>query len=313
MKKKALTAISLGAGLIMLASAAFANYTTANGYDVLKKSVIGLVGEDNYTLDSNFDISYDGENMYTVSLHEEYDDTTGMLYSTSTEVSEGETTYSNTIYSDGTTQYRQNIYENHPDIIGSDSGIWFREDLASSYSYIRKGTLTELGGDTDEDKAMSKKIIRFADLLCDTLVGDLKNNFTLVSSDDDTYTYEINLSSIQIPELVNAGFSLVMAESLNYTSEEYMSDEEKKLVQLGDNPTVTGASLIFTVDKEGNILDIKATGVLEGNSHKLTVNITGSVINRGTTVPKEPSQEIIDSAVSPDGYYNRYKETTDEE
>ena len=47
-------------GTCILAGSAFASYSTANGYDVYKKSLKGMIGSQNYTMDLKIEASIDG-------------------------------------------------------------------------------------------------------------------------------------------------------------------------------------------------------------------------------------------------------------
>ena len=143
----------------------------------------------------------------------------------------------------------------------------------------------------DKNDKTVAKYIRFAELFVDTFVGDLKNNFILTLQTDDEKTYQITLSSVQIPEIVNAGFGVIYANVMEYIDEEHMTDEEKAVKQMGENPTVKTASLKFVVDKNNKITDAKIVGVLEGNEHTMTLEVNANLTDIGTTVPQEISEE----------------------
>ena len=52
-------------------------------------------------------------------------------------------------------------------------------------------------------------MIRVVELMADAFVGDIKNNFVLTEKTDDSKSYSVSLTESQIPEIVNAGVSLV--------------------------------------------------------------------------------------------------------
>ena len=72
-KKKVFMAVGLAAGIIVLASAALANFSTANGYDTYKKAVMGLMGQDNYTMEVNFKLALDGNTFTETHTFEQCD------------------------------------------------------------------------------------------------------------------------------------------------------------------------------------------------------------------------------------------------
>ena len=123
--------------------------------------------------------------------------------------------------------------------------------------------------------------------MADTLVGDLKNNIVYVSGDDNSSTYEIKLEGIQIPELVNAGLSAMFSSMNQYSS----YNEDDVFLKLGTDPVVKSASLTFTVDREGRLLDETGTFTLagfgeDGASHEACVTETLK-IDYGTAKPEK--------------------------
>lgn len=71
--KKAVTAIGLAVGITMLASAAFAGYSTMSGYEVGKTACKALTENENYTSEVVFSMSVDGEEIMNESVIELYD------------------------------------------------------------------------------------------------------------------------------------------------------------------------------------------------------------------------------------------------
>lgn len=283
-KKKKLTMITgVAVGVVMLAGAALANYNTSNGYDVGKLAAKALLNNENYTSDMTVSMSLDGEALSTTHVTELYD-RNGDVRLNRTERTEGNDYYK---YYGGHTESKVwmqdgtyiNLYE-------YDNGEHSASVYQNSYDWrhFRGGMFDGENGMSDEDKKTSDKMIRFAELIGDTLVGDLKNNIVYVSGDDDSATYELNLDSVQIPEFVNAGLSAIFSQMQTY-------DVDDPLTVLGDDPIVSNASLRFTVDKQGRLLDGVASGSLKGRDkdgeiHTVTMDISLTMADYGTTKPE---------------------------
>lgn len=294
-KKKKITMITgVAVGVIMLAGAALANYNTSNGYDVGKLAAKALLNNENYTSDMTFSLSLDGEALTTTHVTELYD-RNGDVRLNRTEKTESNEQYE--YY--GHTELKEwmqdgtwiNLYE-------SKNGVHSASVYQNSYDWRhgRGGMFDEENGMSDEDKKTSDRMIRFAELIGDTLVGDLKNNIVYVSGDDESATYELNLDSVQIPEFVNAGLSAIFSEMQTY-------DHDDPMKILGDDPIVSNASLKFTVDKEGRLLDGTASGSLkgrdnDGNIHTVTMDISLTMSDYGTTKPERLDMSTLPEETS---------------
>ncbi len=300
MKKKLLAAVSLVLGTAVLATGALANYSSSNGYDVLKKSVIGTLGSENYTMKLSYNITTsDGKTLCYSNQLEQFDKATGAYYNEDhhTNFSAHDTFNINSRFAnDNFAYYAYSFYdENDEENINAGKFMYNDRIYASPEADNDPGLLASFN---DNEKA-----VHFAELLTDTMVGDLKNNFTLKSKDDNGSTYEIKLSSVQIPELVNAGSALLFG-NLNADYSDESSEEAQAILSLGDNPSVSEASLVFSVDKENNFKDAKAIGVISGNGHSITVEINVSLSDVGTTVPQTISDELKKQADEDYEYYN---------
>lgn len=275
MKKKTKAIIALAVGIVTLSTAAFASYTSSNGYDVLKKAVIDTLDTPNYTLKYDVSLKADDKVLFTDSGYEQFDKTSGALY----------------IEDKGNDNSRdiECVIANEPYEYTSYMDIEDNKIKFTKYPIGEWGIQNTLSIDKN-DKTVAK-YIRFGELFVDTFVGDLKNNFILTSQTDDEKTYQITLSSVQVPEIVNAGFGVIYANVMEYIDEEHMTDEEKAVKQMGENPTVKNASLKFVVDKNNKITDAKIVGVLEGNGHTMTLEVNANLTDIGTTVPQEISEE----------------------
>ena len=88
-----------------------------------------------------------------------------------------------------------------------------------NYYYQYEGSYSS--GRVDADDPSVQKGIRFMELLADTMVGDLKNNVVLVGGEDGAKDYTVNISGTQVPEVVNAGLSMIFT---SYNSNSYNSE-----------------------------------------------------------------------------------------
>lgn len=294
MNKKAVMAVSLVVGAIMLTTSAFANFVNSSGYDNCKNSLKKMIGDRNHTLDMRYEMFVDDTSIglatYKELLNLDSDDSKlNLVYTTENQDYRRQ---ENTYFQDGE-RISKTTYE---DLTGeNDTSEYYHgreyyiDDLDPNVGY-----LFEIN-DAEDEKTV-EKIVRFAELGCDLIVGDLKNNVILVDSDDEKDTYAIDLTSYQIPEIVSAGMSLIFAEGNSYYMENKPADvdemmRDEPLALLGTDPVIDGGKATVTIDSEGRMLNIYGELSVSGtdpfgNDHtfKMVVDINGS--DYGTTVPE---------------------------
>ncbi|MDO4552250.1 MAG: hypothetical protein Q4C22_01820 [Bacillota bacterium] len=198
-KKHLTTLVCLIVGMLVLTSAVYANYDSASGYSNYKDALKYLAfNTNNVTIEGSIVLSLDGEELLNQGVAAKYEN--------------GEN--KNSIYSyaetNGEKTYQQYVYDNGKEYVNYDpeTNSYYSWEYDSSYS---SGAENLMGVDMND--STERKAIRFAELLADTLVGDLKNNVVLVSQQDGVREYAINLSQSQIPEVVNAGLSFLFTAS----------------------------------------------------------------------------------------------------
>lgn len=276
-KKKITMAVGMTLGVTILAGAAFASYNTSNGYEVGKNAVKGLLNNENYTMNASIKMSIDGKEISSTEITELYDRNGDVKLNRSektTVAPEYEyymgayefksykqdndyiTTY---YYNGGETPDNTNVYKNS--------------------EYMGHGSCDIMNNTDDDDRETTNKIIRFVELIGDTVVGDLKNNIVYVSGDDDSSTYEINLDTMQIPEVVNAGLSAMFSSMNQY-------DNEDPFMIFGTDPIIKNASLKFTVDSEGRATDADIAATMSGDGHEGSVGLSFKMSDYGTTQPQ---------------------------
>ena len=83
---------------------------------------------------------------------------------------------------------------------------WYPDDDTYCQYDQDEGQKNFLGFDAGDE--MQKRLVTFMELAADTVVGDLKNNFVEVGSENGSTLYQVNIANSQVPSLVNAGLSL---------------------------------------------------------------------------------------------------------
>lgn len=272
-KKKAAIMIALSVGVVTLAGAALASYGTMSGYDVAKTALKRLMSNENYTAELTADFIVDGESIDYCKMIELYD-------------RDGDAKLNRTIYTKGRTDdSATKSYRYFQD--GTEISNFVANDGYERTNVYRNANVAlndfDIINTMDEDeKTTANKVIRFVELVCDTMIGDLKNNIVYVSGDDYSSTYEINLDAIQIPEFANAGLSAMFS---SMCSQEYLYGDEPYII-MGTDPIVKSVSLVFTVDNEGRLTNSTGNVTLYGNEHETSVDISLKMYDYGTTVPQ---------------------------
>lgn len=292
MKKKNAAAVCAALGVCVLTSAAFASYQTANGYDSLKKSIISTFDYTNCTVTGTMAMTFDDIELVKASYLHEADLPNRMTHDRTESSSDvdGDTAYTSESYEDGSY-----VYYSYTNIDGEKDGF-------TRHEYYSGEPASNLLGVSDDDRGTFDKVVRFMELAADTVVGDLRNNFVCTDETDDHTSYSITLDSVQIPEIVNAGLSMVFSvsasdstyitvdENGNEITKEYdENDGQYYINQLGTDPTVETLTLNFTVNNDGTYRDGDAVIVFKGqdangSEHRLTVSVDVAFSNVGTTV-----------------------------
>ncbi len=292
--KKTTALISVVTGSVILATAAFANYAASNGYDVYKSALKDFVKERNYTQEMSVRLTFDGEELYDVeSLYEEVDLDSNAVYKKETgDIIEGtdQRRVSETSTRDGEEieMYNFSRIESGEYVLKPNVYI---NDLDYRDAY---GCFTVTAADNDAETV--DKAIRFAELAADMVVGDLKNNFIYMRDTDNGHEYSIELDSFQIPEIINAGMSLIgsgykdNAEVIiNGESSSYRSDDP--FYRMYEDMSVKSGKCRVVVDDQGRLRENDITVELSGKDssgtqHTLAMEFAISVSKYGETVPK---------------------------
>lgn len=215
--RRLLSALVFGLiGVLLLSVSAFAAYGSTSGYGKYKDAVKTLVtNTDNVTGAMNAVLKYDGKvvNEYTIQ---------GKL--------DGKSTYSHELSkTNGETDYEM--------FSATIKGV------TTSYNVDDSGyDQYESGYDNSPFFGeASSKLVSFAELLADTVLGDLKNNVVLVSSADGVSNYKLELSAEQIPAIVNAAIALMTVSDNSNTG--WVTYEDSDATYAGYYKGTAGESL----------------------------------------------------------------------
>lgn len=281
MTKRTIALVGAMSGAIILATAAAANYSTSNGYGVLKNSLLGMRGLENYTLNLGVKVNYDDVELYGVSSAAEVADNGANAYTKS----------DNYAYDAPNSTYSYERWsQDGKEISHTSNGNYYSWESAYGINPLSKTILT---GSEEQDA----KIIRFAELLTDTFVGDLKNNVTYTGGDDDCSNYSISLDSIQIPELINAGVSLAFSTITYENNIDSDNDEILPMIaSLGNDAYTESINGSFRVNSDNSFRDGTISATLAGKDdngevHRMTITMELALSNVGTTVPHALSEE----------------------
>lgn len=290
--KKLVMAASLVLGITVMTSASLANYATSNGYEVGKTALKGLLKNENYSSELSLSMTVDDDVISDFKVTEKYD-RDGDVKLNRTE--------SNYYYNDSNPDRTYvSYFQDNSDISIYNKGTEDENTYIYHYGNIEdlgwtpgRGMFDEFAGEDEEEADRNAKFVRFAELAADTMVGDLKNNVVYVSGDDDSATYEMQLSGMQIPELVNAGVSLLFSES-------GIDEDDPILSKLGQDPVIKSVSLTFTVDNENRLSDAAFKVTAAGNGHEAAVDMSAKLYDYGTTKPERVDISSLKNVNKPD-------------
>lgn len=279
----------LGLGVVILSAAVFANYDNANGYTDYKNALKQIPFEENVSVDLTASLLYDGEEMASADMTYRYDHDGAISRADSTtETSADSRGSSSRSYTENGITYSEYTSTR-------DDGTQWHNVSADSYRYSNEVGLL---GVSEEDQPVMGKMIRVVELMADAFVGDIKNNFVLTEKTDDSKSYSVSLTESQIPEIVNAGVSLVASSmaaaqnNITVNGGDYPgADLDRKMNEIMCNeqePYVSAATCDLTLNAQGKLTANTLTGTLTGfdaagAAHELTVKIDVSLYDYGTT------------------------------
>lgn len=270
----------LAAGAVLLSGAVFANYENANGYTNYKNAVKGMLDQTNFSIDGEMRAEVDGEMLIALDGTFKQSENGSSTFSTAQAIGE-ETNISKDTVQDG---WGVSIGK-----YGNYTNWYFSKKDNPKGHFI-----------DEEDRKIVDKIVNFVEILADTMVGDLKNNFVMVDNKDGNKSYQVSLAGSQVPELVRSGMSVLFAtvknerDGVRYDESEYNSVDGllwTKMMAGEQDPFIKEATCYLTLDSEGRLVknDLKGTMTgydKNGGTHDLTVTISLNLYDYGTTSPE---------------------------
>ncbi len=291
LNKSTITGISIAVGSVMLATAAFANFVTANGYSIYKAAVKDLVQERNYTMSYSIDAFFDGESLNEFSsYYEEIDLDTG-VYKKSVDSSDTGEYYINEKYTsaDGSSVEKINytFTDDWKKILYAPTA-----SVYDVYDYNVYGTIARNYDESQLDTL--EKAINFAETAADLCVGDLKNNFVYLQDTDVGHEYQITVDSFQIPEIINAGLALVGSQyrdTAELASKSSVGSTDP-FYRIYDDLRGKGCTCRIVVDNYGRLRENDITIDLVGSDaggteHTLSLVFNLRIDKYDETVPQE--------------------------
>jgi hypothetical protein len=178
-------------------------------YEVLRDSVLDALTVRNVTMEGNLSVELNGEILELNRIHSVYGDESYLNWIFDEQGNP-------TTFSFGNGYFHFNNFNTIRDVDGVE---WYRASLNrhQNFNWMRGSDLQMF---TQED--LDSAEMRFALLVMDALVGDIRNNITM-SSSGGLRTIRGSLTEHQIPELVRAGIDLMIEQSNQFGSSYWTS------------------------------------------------------------------------------------------
>lgn len=215
----------LAVGVCVLAVSATAAFGSVNGYANYKTAVKELaLKSDNFSAQAAVSVTYDGKTVMSGKGESAKDGKNFSMHYVLTDGKSSEESFDTTL---------------------NGVNTWFNASDAYYYTADAGDTSDAHGllGVTEDDE-LSNRIINFLEMGADTVMGDLKNNVVEIGSSNGDYTYQLDISSSQVPAVVNAGLSvLAYAMSENVSNTSYVDFEDWDLCAVRYYQQQTGEQL----------------------------------------------------------------------
>ncbi|MGB4440345.1 MAG: hypothetical protein WBJ13_14225 [Sedimentibacter sp.] len=246
MKKRGFKAIAASAvvGCLLLSVSVTAFATSGSGYESYKDAVKSTMLTENATVDAQFEVKDNGAIILSGNSIQKLD-------------KESSSSKSN-INIDGTTKTYETSEAAGSLIVKADDAY---------YSAVDDKKDDDNKKDEKKDFSANSSTVKLAEMLTDTIVGDVRNQFVT-----DGQNISVNLEGAQIPELARLAVSAV-AENTDKV--------DKNISNEGGNLDESMTSIMNTVPKLTNI-DVKSISMnatVDGNTLKnneFTIVITGN-------------------------------------
>ncbi|MBP3337174.1 MAG: hypothetical protein J6L59_02060 [Clostridia bacterium] len=285
MNKKMITTLSLVLGLLLAASAAFADIIAGNGYYTIKESLKKTTahvasGEmDNFTFTGVLSLTANGKELYKEEAITKYDGDKSERTSYEKHGVGSESRLQ--IKSYNTKDKAVHIYYNTKE----------KKPHAVAYSYPNKDNVDKL----IYDDPFKQEEIKDFETVIDAGVGNLKDAL-FAEETAEGKMYYANIENEQIPVFINALSSFLM----KYSIFDEHQIKNYNLPDMRENISISNASGKAFENKDGilteGIASITVTGNDKaGNLHEVIISISVSVTDIGTSSPEEPDLTGIET------------------
>lgn len=253
------------AGGVLLALSVTAFASSSSGYESYKTAVKSIVTSENATIDAQYEVKDNGTVIFSGDTVQKLDNQNKSSKTSTT--------------ADGTSKTYESSNANGNLII----------DNNGNYYEINK-TSNKSEKDLREKFSESSSSVKLAEMVTDTLVGDVKNQFI-----QNGNNISVNLQGEQIPELAKLAVSAAIENSDREkadNSNEKINREEGLKAAMNDIPSlsnidVKSISMTATVDgdtlKDNNVTAVITGTDAKGTSHEITLNLDAKISDVGTT------------------------------
>lgn len=279
--KKRTTTVSLILGGVLFVSAAVVGIASSNGYGLYKEALKKMLTVTNYTMDIDASYTIDGEKIDNIALSERVD------IGGDVELNHTETINDNKV-ADNYFQDGYAIYSSRYDANVLSYTVY--DNVTNNTPSTAFGTILGTNYQTDET---AEKVIKFAELAADLVVGDLKNNFIYEGTDDGISTYSITLDTFQIPEIIRAGVDLITTSNSSYSDVDELKEAAKRSrwAYFYKDVVISNVSCVVKVNADGYLSENNIKIVINGNdwddvSHEAVITLNVNSYDFGTTEPE---------------------------
>ncbi|MBP2032805.1 hypothetical protein J2Z42_001479 [Clostridium algifaecis] len=266
-KKLVAMVTSLVVGSSVLLGTAYANASQLSGYEAYKTSVKDSKALKNETTNLKMSVYDNGSDIADMTTNYKINlASNAMSQVTTVKSSAGNQTFS---------KYKQD-------------GKNISKSSSSDVYNVRENKNKNV---KEKDKAENPEIAKSVETVIDTLVGNMKNNVSVVDNNDGTKKVSINLSENDVTPLVNALASMAIIKS----SDEPMHNEKagdinltNVLPQLQSNIKIKTVKVTGDINKndilDNQIAKVVLTGIdAQGKTHEITINATLDLSNINST------------------------------
>lgn len=268
-KKLVAMVTSLVVGGTVLCGTAYANASQLSGYESYKASVKDTKALKNGTADLKMSVYDNGSDVVDMTANAKINlASNAMSEVTTIKSSAGNQTFS---------MYKQD-------------GKNISKSSSSDVYNVRENKKKNVN---KKGKVENPEIAKSVETVVDTLVGNMKNNVSVVDNNDGTKKVSINLSENDVTPLVNALTSMAMIKSGDEPMHNGKAGEinlTNVLPQLQSNIKIKSVEVTGDINKS-DILDNQVGKVVltgtdaQGKVHEITINATLDLSNINSTTP----------------------------